>query len=138
MIGTLLGANRARLKEIGANTYRSYGLPKIFEYIISKTCGGFAVPFHNLKPLCIPLPDKFNVIYVHSLEFFPLQQEFVVGDIHRLRAESTHVIVRKAQDEEETVKRTKKNPVHNIPDDSFRNYHRVPPLSPQNIRVYNF
>ena len=89
VIGTLLGANRARLKEIGANTYKSYG-----------TLG------HRNETDIRVLIDQMLVegyIVQTGGEYSVLQ----MGDIRRLKEEDTHVIIRKAQEREKAANRAK-------------------------------
>lgn len=90
VIGTLLGANRARLKEIGANAYKSYG----------------ALEQRSEQDIRLLIDQMLAEGYISQTkgEYSVLQ----MGDIRRLKDESTHVIVRKAQEREETVNRTKK------------------------------
>lgn len=107
VIGTLLGANRARLKEIGANTYRSYGVLDQR----SET---------DIRLLIDQMLAEGYIVQTGG-EYSVLQ----VGDIHRLREESTHVIVRKAQDEEETVKRTKKKKTDSLTGAGFELFDRL-------------
>ncbi|MDE6622606.1 MAG: DNA helicase RecQ [Lachnospiraceae bacterium] len=90
VIGTLLGANRARLKEIGANTFKSYG----------------ALEQRSETDIRLLVDQMLAEGYIVQTggEYSVLQ----MGDIRRLKEEDTHVIIRKAQEREETVNRTKK------------------------------
>lgn len=76
VIGTLLGANRARLKELGTNEYRSYGKLK-------------DIPEERLKKL---VDQMITDGYIYQSE----GQYSVVrmGNIDPLKDENTHVIVR--------------------------------------------
>ncbi len=88
VLGTLLGANRARLKEIGASAYKSYGILKQR----SET---------DLRLLVDQMLAEGYI--VQTGEYSVLQ----MGDISRLKEESTRVIVRKAQEREDAADKTK-------------------------------
>jgi len=90
VIGTLLGANRARLKEIGANGYKSFG----------------ALEQRSETEIRLLIDQMIAEGYIVQTggEYSVLQ----IGDIRRLKDESTHVIIRKAKEQEETVNRKKK------------------------------
>ena len=88
VLGTLLGANRARLKEIGASAYKSYGILKQ----------------RSEKDLRLLVDQMLAEGYiVQTGEYSVLQ----MGDISRLKEESTRVIVRKAQEREDAADKTK-------------------------------
>ncbi|MDE7273307.1 MAG: DNA helicase RecQ [Lachnospiraceae bacterium] len=105
--GTLLGANRARLKEIGANTYKSYGaLEQRSETDIR---------------LLIDQMVAEGYIVQTSGEYSVLQ----MGDIRRLKEEGAHVIVRKAQEREETGNRSKKKKTDSLTGAGFDLFERL-------------
>ncbi len=84
VIGTLLGANRARLKEIGASAYKSYG-----------------VLAHRSETDIRLLIDQMTAegyIVQTGGEYSLLQ----MGDIRGLKEENTRVVIRKAREQEET------------------------------------
>jgi len=91
VIGTLLGAKRARLKEIGANAYKSYGILRDR----SET---------DIRLLIDQMLAEGYIVQTGG-EYSVLQ----MGDIRRLKDEDTHVIIRKAQERKETVNRKKKH-----------------------------
>lgn len=90
VIGTLLGAKRARLKEIGADTYRSYG-------VLEQRSEA------DLRLLIDQMLAEGYIVQTGG-EYSVLQ----VGDIRRLKEEDTHVTIRKAKEQEKTANRTKK------------------------------
>ncbi len=90
IVGTLLGANRARLKEVGATSYKSYGILK-----------------HRSEKDIRLLVDQMIV----DGYIIQTQEEYSVlrlGDIQRLKDENTHVIIRKSTEREETAKGNRK------------------------------
>ncbi|MDE7476539.1 MAG: RecQ family ATP-dependent DNA helicase, partial [Lachnospiraceae bacterium] len=89
VIGTLLGANRARLKEIGANTYKSFG----------------ALAHRSETDIRLLIDQMLSEGYIIQTggEYSVIQ----MGDIRSLKDENTHVIVRKAKEQEETVSKKK-------------------------------
>lgn len=89
VIGTLLGANRARLKEIGANAYKSFGvlsdrneteLRQLIEQML-------------LEGYIVQSAGEYSVLQM--------------GDIRKLKEETAHVVIRTFE-EKENVVRTKK------------------------------
>ncbi len=90
VIGTLLGANRARLKELGTNEYRSYGKLK-------------DIPEERLKKL---VDQMITDGYIYQSE----GQYSVVrmGNIDPLKNENTHVIVRIPIEKQTTYGRREK------------------------------
>lgn len=91
VIGTLLGANRARLKEVGATAYKSYGmLASRSESDIRLLIDQMAV-----EGYVIQTEGKYSVLQI--------------GNISRLRDENTRVVIRK-REEKEPVKDRKRKP----------------------------
>lgn len=90
VLGTLLGANRARLKEVGATAYRSYG---ILSHRSEK----------DIRLLVDQMLMEGYIIQTQG-EYSVLQ----IGDIQRLKDENTHVFVRKFTEKEETANSNRK------------------------------
>lgn len=82
VVGTLRGAKRARLLEIGANAYRSYG---VLEQRSEE----------DLRLLISQMLTE-GYIYESNGDYKVLK----MGDISGLRDENTHVIIRKVEDRE--------------------------------------
>lgn len=87
--GTLTGAKRARIREVGADAYKSYGVLAQWSE-------------KDIRLLIDHMITEGYVIQTDG-EYSVLQ----MGDIHALREESTHVIVRKAKAREETAGKQK-------------------------------
>ena len=87
VVGTLMGASRARLREIGADAYRSYG----------------ALASRSEADIRLLVDQMLSEGYIVQTggEYSVLQ----MGDIHGLKDENTHVIVRRAQEREEAANR---------------------------------
>lgn len=85
VIGTLLGANRARLKEAGATAYKSYGM----------------LAHRNEEELRLLIGQMLSEGYILRTEgaYSVLQ----MGDISRLKEESTRVIIKKFEEKEEAA-----------------------------------
>ncbi|MCI9442549.1 MAG: DNA helicase RecQ [Ruminococcus sp.] len=83
VIGTLLGANRARLKEMGAAAYKSYGM----------------LSHRTEKELRLLISQMLSEGYLFRTEgaYSVLQ----MGDISRLKEESTRVMIKKFEEKEE-------------------------------------
>ena len=94
ILGTLLGANRARLKELGTTSYKTYGvLKKRSESELRLLISQLIVDGY----LC-QTADKYSVIRV--------------GNIESLKDSNTHVLIRTykdREDERQTVKRSRKS-----------------------------
>lgn len=87
VIGTLLGANRARLKETGAVSYKSYGM----------------LAHRNEEELRLLIGQMLEEGYILKTEGeYSLLQ---MGDISRLRDADTRVIVKQFEQKEETTVR---------------------------------
>lgn len=85
VMGMLLGANRARLKEIGASSYKSYGVlsdkkEKELRMLINEML---------MEGYVIQTADEYSVLKI--------------GDITRLRDGNARVIIRKFVEKEETA-----------------------------------
>lgn len=89
ILGTLLGANRARLKEIGAMDYRSYGILK------DSNESDMRILIDNMlmEGYIIQTDDRYSVLKI--------------GDISRLKNEDAHVFIRKSEEKSEFSKRGK-------------------------------
>ncbi len=85
VIGTLLGANRARLKEVGATSYKSYGV----------------LAHRKEAVICILLNQMLAEGYIVQTdgEYSVLR----MGDISRLKQADTSVIVRTFVEKEKTI-----------------------------------
>lgn len=85
VIGTLLGANRARLKEAGTTAYKSYGM----------------LAHRNEEELRLLIGQMLSEGYILRTEgaYSVLQ----MGDISRLKDESTRVIIKKFEEKEESA-----------------------------------
>ncbi|MDE6053662.1 MAG: DNA helicase RecQ [Lachnospiraceae bacterium] len=107
VIGTLLGANRARLKEIGANTYKSYG-----------TLG-----HRNETDIRVLIDQMLAEGYIVQTggEYSVLQ----MGDIRRLKEEDTHVIIRKAQEREKAANRAKEKKTDSLTGAGYNLFDRL-------------
>ena len=90
VIGTLLGANRARIREVGANGYRSYGA---LEHMKEKD-------IH----LLIDQLERDGYIVRTSGEYPVLR----MGDISGLKREDARVMIRKAEEKETSASGGKK------------------------------
>lgn len=90
VIGTLLGANRARLKEIGAGAYKSFG-------VLEKRSEA------DVRLLIDQMLAEGYIVQTGG-EYSVLQ----MGDISRLRDEDARVVIRKAQEREGTADRADK------------------------------
>ena len=88
--GTLLGANRARLKEIGAVSYKSYGV------LAHRTEADIR--------LLIEQMIREGYVYQTDSEYSVLR----IGDISRLREENAYVGVRKIEEKKAPVQKKKK------------------------------
>ncbi len=90
VVGTLMGASRARLREIGADAYRSYG----------------ALASRSEADIRLLVDQMLSEGYIVQTggEYSVLQ----MGDIHGLKDENTHVIVRRAQEREKAANRKAK------------------------------
>lgn len=90
VVGTLLGANRARLKEIGAFHYRSYGSLKhrseaeIRLLIDQMIADGYI----------IQTADKYSVLRI--------------GDISALKDEDTKIVIREVEEKKQVTKKVRK------------------------------
>ena len=82
MTGTLVGASRARLREIGADTYRSYG---VLSDISEK----------DIQILINQMLRKGYIVQTNGE--YPVLQ---MGDISALKQEDTRVLIRKFGDKE--------------------------------------
>lgn len=107
VLGTLLGANRARLKEIGASAYKSYG-------VLEQRSEA------DLRLLVDQMLAEGYIVQT-SGEYSVLQ----MGDIRRLKEESTRVIVRKAQEREESANRTRKKKTDSLTGAGFDLFDRL-------------
>jgi len=85
VIGTLLGANRARLREIGAVSYKSYG-------VLSHRSEA------DIRLLMNQMLEEGFIIQTDG-EYSVIQ----IGDISKLREENTRVIVRTFAERERTL-----------------------------------
>ena len=83
VIGTLLGADRARLKEVGAVNYKSYG----------KLAG---MKEAELRPLIAQLISDGYIIQTQD-EYSVLK----MGDITPLKQENTHIYLKRMKESEE-------------------------------------
>ena len=83
VIGTLLGANRARLKEVGAVNYKSYG----------KLAG---MKEAELRPLIAKLISDGYIIQTQD-EYSVLK----IGDITPLKQENAHIYLKRMKESEE-------------------------------------
>ena len=91
ILGTLLGANRARLKEVGATAYKSYGV----------------LSHRSEKDIRLLVDQMLMDGYI-----IQTQEEYSVlrlGDIQRLRDENTRVLVRKSVESESKAKSSRSN-----------------------------
>lgn len=86
VLGTLLGANRARLKEVGATSYKSYGV--------------LAQRNENDLRLLIGQLLAEGYLVQTAGEYSVLK----MGDISRLKDENTRVIVKKFEEKEKRVR----------------------------------
>ena len=87
MLGTLLGAKRARLRELGADKYKSYG----------------ALNDHSEAELRALISQMTEMGYLYQT-----QERYSVlklGDISPLRDENTHVIMRTYEEKEPDKKK---------------------------------
>lgn len=82
VIGTLLGANRARIREVGANTYRSYGA---LEHMKEK----------DIYLLVDQLQREGYIVQTGGE--YPVLQ---IGDISRLKRDDTRVVLRRVEEKE--------------------------------------
>ncbi|MBQ3665495.1 MAG: DNA helicase RecQ [Lachnospiraceae bacterium] len=91
ILGTLLGANRARLKEIGAIDYKSYGILK------DSNERDLRLLIDNMlvEGYIIQTDDRYSVLKI--------------GDISRLKKEDAHVFIRKSEENTEFSKSSAKN-----------------------------
>lgn len=87
--GTLTGAKRARIREVGADAYKSYG---VLEHRSEK----------EIRLLIDHMITEGYVIQTGG-EYSVLQ----MGDIRALKDESTHILVRRAKEREEAAGRKK-------------------------------
>ncbi len=85
VMGTLLGANRARLREIGAASYKSYGA------LAQRKEDDIRLLINQM------LADGY-IIQTEG-EYSVLQ----MGDIHGLKEEDTRIIIRKSQEKEKVA-----------------------------------
>lgn len=85
VMGILLGANRARLKEIGASSYKSYGV------LSDKKERELRVLINEMlmEGYIIQTADEYSVLKI--------------GDITRLRDEDTRVVIRKFEEKEQSA-----------------------------------
>ncbi len=91
VIGTLLGANRARLKELGTNTYRTYGTlrnrsEEELRLLINQMI---------LDGYLYQTDEKFSVLRI--------------GDITRLKDDNNRIIIKTYKDKEPEKKNVKKS-----------------------------
>ncbi len=107
VIGTLLGANRARLKEIGANTYKSYG-----------SLGQWSET--DIRVLIDQMLAEGYIVQTGG-EYSVLQ----MGDIRRLKEEDTHVIIRKAQEREKAANRAKEKKTDSLTGAGYNLFDRL-------------
>ena len=105
--GTLTGAKRARIREVGADTYKSYGVLAQWRE-------------KDIRLLIDHMITEGYVIQTDG-EYSVLQ----MGDIHALREESTHVIVRKAKAREETVGKQKTKSTDVLTSAGYRLFERL-------------
>lgn len=105
--GTLTGAKRARIREVGADAYKSYG-------VLSQW---------SEKDIRLLIDHMITEGYVIQTagEYSVLQ----MGDIHALREESTHVIVRKAKAREETAGKKKTKSTDVLTSAGYRLFERL-------------
>lgn len=91
VVGTLMGANRARLKEVGADTYKSYG-------VLSHRSE------RDIRLLISQMIEEGYIIQTDG-EYSVLR----MGNISGLKDENTHVVIRKFEEREvQHVSRQKK------------------------------
>lgn len=91
VVGTLIGANRARLKEVGADTYKSYG-------VLSHRSE------RDIRLLISQMIEEGYIIQTDG-EYSVLR----MGNISGLKDENTHVVIRKFEEREvQHVSRQKK------------------------------
>ncbi len=105
--GTLTGAKRARIREVGADAYKSYG-------VLSQWSE------KDIRLLIDHMITEGYVIQTDG-EYSVLQ----MGDIHALREESTHVIVRKAKAREETAGKKKTKSTDVLTSAGYRLFERL-------------
>lgn len=105
--GTLTGAKRARIREVGADAYKSYG-------VLSQWSE------KDIRRLIDHMITEGYVIQTDG-EYSVLQ----MGDIHALREESTHVIVRKAKAREETAGKQKTKSTDVLTSAGYRLFERL-------------
>ena len=105
--GTLTGAKRARIREVGADTYKSYGVLAQWSE-------------KDIRLLIDHMITEGYVIQTDG-EYSVLQ----MGDIHALREEGTHVIVRKAKAREETVGKQKTKSTDVLTSAGYRLFERL-------------
>jgi ATP-dependent DNA helicase RecQ len=82
IIGTLLGANRARLKEVGATSYKSYG----------------ALSHRSEADLKLLMEQMLEAGYITQTD--DRYSVIRIGDISPLRDEAVHVTIRKFEEHE--------------------------------------
>ncbi len=85
VIGTLLGANRARLKEVGANSYKSYGVLAYRKETVVRTLLNQMLA----EGYIVQTDGEYSVLRM--------------GDISRLKQADTRVIVRTFVEKEKTA-----------------------------------
>lgn len=107
VLGTLLGANRARLKEIGADAYKSYGILKQRSEA-------------DLRLLIDQMLAEGYIVQTGG-EYSVLQ----MGDISRLKEKGARVVVRKAQEREEPAGRTRKKKTDSLTGAGFDLFDRL-------------
>lgn len=105
--GTLTGAKRARIREVGADTYKSYG----------------TLEHRSEKDLRLLIDHMIMQGYVIQTggEYSVLQ----MGDIRALRDENVHVTVRKAKDREEAVGKKKAKSTDVLTSAGYRLFERL-------------
>ncbi|MCI8494883.1 MAG: DNA helicase RecQ [Lachnospiraceae bacterium] len=101
VIGTLIGANRARLREIGAESYKSYGILQNR----SESELRLLLDQMILKGYIVQTNGEYSVLKI--------------GDISALKEADTHVIVRKLEERKETLSGSKKRSTDSLTSAGF-------------------
>lgn len=96
ILGTLLGANRAKLREIGTTEYKSYGA--LSDY--SETVIRLLISQMINEGYLFQTDDTYSVLRMGP-------------EMNKLRDENTHVVVRMSEEKEPAEKRTKRTKVKN-------------------------
>ena len=109
VIGTLLGANRARLKEAGATGYRSYGM----------------LAHRNEEELRLLISQMLAEGYILRTE--GTYSVLKMGDISRLKEESTRVIIKKFEEKGEAAfsRKQRKRSTDSLTSKGFRLFEKL-------------